>query len=71
MTMPTVKIRLPLANYQKEAQMELLKDGAFLVTFRGKRLDPPPHKGMISTNYQPGCRNSSFSLLPHAERQTR
>lgn len=48
MTTLTVKIRFLLANSQNEAKIKLFKDWVFLVTFDGKRLDPPPYKDMIS-----------------------
>lgn len=48
MTTLMVKIRFLLANSQNEAKIKLFQDWVFLVTFDGKRLDPPPCKDMIS-----------------------
>lgn len=48
MTTLAVKIRFLFANSQNEAKAKLFKDWVFLVTFDGKRLDPPACKDVIS-----------------------
>lgn len=48
MTTLAVNIKFLFANSQNEAKPKLFKDWVFPVTFDGKRLDPPPCKGMIS-----------------------
>lgn len=47
MTTLAVKISLLFANGPNEVKTKLFKDWVFLVTFDGKRLEPPPCKDMI------------------------